>query len=320
MVAAQVPIEQLRQYGPVSSTLSKLLRPTFIAPEGKRLVWCDWAAIEARVAPWLAASRGAQTAVLDAFETGADLYILNAEAIFDIPADAILERYKNGDKEASEMRQASKVASLALTFVGGVGALKAMARGYGIKFTDDEAKRIVDGWRARNRWARIFGEDCEEAAFSAIDKPDTYMKAGRVSYVYLPRMMHGTLLCKLPDGRFIAYPMARVEKVERFDKEMNAITYINGQARRTLWMGLQVENNTQATAASMLRQTLVKLETTVKDAEVVGHTHDEIICETTEENAEPFAERLKAIMVEGFDWTKGLPLGAEAMSSWYYHK
>lgn len=320
MIAAQAPIEEIRKYGPVSSVLSKLIRPTFMAPKGKRLVWGDWSAIEARVAPWLADSANARRAVLEPFETGADLYILNAEAIFGIPADVIQERYDNGDKEANEMRQSGKVAVLALGFLGGVGALRAMARGYGMKLSDEEAKRIVDGWRDRNRWARQFGIECEEAAMSALRVPETPRRAGKLVYQYHPRMMRGTLTCRLPDGRLICYPMAQIETVERFDREVDAITYLNGQGRRMLWNGLQIENATQGTAASMLRQTLVRIEAEVEEAEIVAHTHDEVITETTEEHVEAFARRLKEIMVEGFAWTNGLPLGAEVKTDWYYHK
>ena len=64
MIAAGLPIEKLREIGPVSSVLAKLIRPTFIAPMGKLLVWGDWSAIEARVTPWLAATRDAEEAVL----------------------------------------------------------------------------------------------------------------------------------------------------------------------------------------------------------------------------------------------------------------
>jgi DNA polymerase len=320
MIAAQEPIEKLRQYGPVSSTLSKLIRPTFHAPKGRLLVWGDWAAIEARVAPWLANSHSARKAVLEPFETGADLYILNAESIFGVPADVILERYNNGDKEANEMRQSGKVAVLALGFLGGAGALKAMARGYGMKLSNEDAQKIVDGWRERNRWARIFGDQCEGAAFSAMNNPTTTFDAGLLQYVFMPNLLRGTLLCRLPDGRFLSYPMAKIEEIEKFDKPTMAITYLNGAGRRSLWTGLQIENCTQATAASLLRQTLVRIESTVSDADIVGHTHDEVICETDEDNAELFADRLKSIMLEGFDWTTGLPLGAEVKTSWYYRK
>ena len=319
MVAAKAPIEVLRTYGPVSSTLAKLIRPTFIAPKDKVLVWGDWAAIEARVAPWLAGGRDAHEAVLMPFYEGHDLYVLNAEAIFDIPADKLLARIKEGDPEAKNMRQAGKVAVLALGFLGGVGALKAMARGYGMKLTNEEAKRIVDGWRTRNSWARRFGNKCEEAAMSAMVMPETEYHAGRLTYVYAPKLLTGSLLCRLPDGRYICYPMAKLEEVEKFDRVSEAITYLNGEGRRSLWTGLQIENATQGTAASILRSTLARLEQE-PDCTVVGHTHDEVITEVEKDAAKGFKTRLEEIMVEGFDWTQGLPLGAEVMVDWYYHK
>lgn len=334
MVAARVPIEDLRKLPltkddmqkndrpptSVNALLSRLIRPTFHAPKGKMLVWGDWAAIEARVNPWLAATREADKAVLEPFRNGDDLYILNAESIFNIPADVLYERYENGDPEAKGMRQAGKVAVLALGFLGSVGALRAMARGYGMRLSNEEAKLIVDGWRDRNRWARRFGDKCEEAAFSAMRQPMSPFKAGLLTYQFMPDLMGGTLVCFLPDGRPIVYPIARISKVEKFGKEADAITYLNGMGRRSLWNGLQVENGTQATAASVLRSTLVRLEHEEPDAIVIGDTHDEIICEVDEDKAEAFAKRLEATMVAGFDWTSGLPLAAEVEVDWYYHK
>lgn len=320
MVAAQVPIEKIRAYGPVSATLAKLIRPTFMAPKGVRLVWGDWAAIEARVAPWLAKSEAAEEVVLDAFRNGSDLYLLNAETIFDVPYDELVERVDAGDKEAKGMRQAGKVAVLALGFLGGVGALLAMAKGYGMKLSDEEAQRIVDGWRARNGWARSFGVACEDAAFSAIGNPGKAFAAGRLSYEYSPRLMGGTLMCFLPDRRPIVYPRARIERVEKFGRKTRVITYLNGGSRRQLWNGLQIENATQATAASILRGTLVRIETEEKDCRIVGHTHDEVITEVDDDKAEAFAKRLEEVMVKGFDWTTGLPLAAEVDIDWYYHK
>ncbi len=319
MVAAGVPIDQLREIGPVSSVLAKLIRPTFIAPEGKVFVWGDWSAIEARVNPWLANTRDADAAVLEPFRNGDDLYILNAEAIFNIPADVLYERYENGDKEAKGMRQAGKVAVLALGFLGSVGALKAMARGYGMRLTDEEARLIVDGWRDRNRWARRFGDKCEEAAFSAMAHPMKVYPAGRLKYQYVPELMAGTLVCFLPDMRPIVYPKAKIKKVEKFGKDVDAITYLNGMGYRALWNGLMVENGTQATAASILRQTLVRVEAAEPDV-LVGHTHDEVIGEVPTTMAGGFAERLEAAMVAGFDWTEGLPLAAEVSTNWYYTK
>lgn len=195
-----------------------------------------------------------------------------------------------------------------------------MARNYGMRLSDEEAKVWVDGWRDRNRWNKRFGERVEEAAFAAMNQPMSLQQAGRLAYQYVPDLMGGTLVCFLPDRRPIVYPMARIEQIEKFGKTQHAITYLNGMGRRSLWDGLQIENGTQATAASILRQTLVRLHEEETEAEIVLHTHDEVGGEVDEARAGAFAERLEAAMVRGFDWTEGLPLAAEVTTNWFYTK
>lgn len=194
-----------------------------------------------------------------------------------------------------------------------------MARGYGMRLTDEEARLIVDGWRDRNRWARRFGDKCEEAAFSAMGHPLQVYPAGRLQYQYVPALMGGTLVCFLPDMRPIVYPKAKIKKVEKFGKDVDAITYLNGMGYRSLWNGLMVENGTQATAASILRATLTRVETEHPGV-LVGHTHDEVIAEVPTATAGGFSTYLNEAMVRGFDWTEGLPLAAEVSSAWWYTK
>ncbi len=328
LVASQAPIEKLRAYGPVSQTLSKILRPTVIAPKGRTLVWADYSAVEARVNPWLADSRDAEAAVLEPFRlmdadktrSIPDVYILNAAVVFRMDPAVLWERFKNGDKEAKAMRQAGKVMVLSLGFLGSVGALKAMARGYGIRLTDEEAKVWVDGWRDRNRWARRFGDKVEAAMFSAMRRPMQSYPAGRVSYIFVPNLMGGTLVAMLPDGRPITYPKARIEKKEKFGKMQDTITYIDGMARMSMWPGLAVENLTQFTAAGLLRESIVRIDREETEGEIIGHTHDEIVMETDEDKALAVVNRLVAKMTSGFDWADGLPLAAEPAMSWYYSK
>lgn len=341
MIAARAPIEKLRHLPlskkpadveraargdtPVTLLLARCIRPTFIAPEKKKFVWGDWKAIEARVNPWLANTRDADAAVLEPFRSSdadpkaPDVYVYNAESIFHIPADIIWERYMNGDDEADGYRKAGKVAVLALGFLGGIGALKAMARNYGMRLTDEEAQVIVDGWRDRNRWARRFGDKCLEACFSAIRHPMQVFTVGRLKYQYAPDLMAGTLVTFLPDMRPLVYPKAKIQKVEKFGKMQDTITYLKGMGRRSLWPGLCVENPTQGTAASLLRSTLVRLEQEEPETTVL-HTHDEVGCEVPDTTASGFAKRLEAVMVRGFPWTEGLPLAAEITTDWYYHK
>ena len=341
MIAARAPIEDLRRVPlskkpidveraargetPVTLVLARSIRPTFIAPAAKKYVWGDWKAIEARVNPWLAGSREADAAVLDPFRqsdedpNAPDVYVFNAESIFHIPADVIWERYMNGDPEADGYRKAGKVAVLALGFLGGIGALKAMARNYGMRLTDDEAKTIVDGWRDRNRWARRFGDKCLAAMFDAIRHPMQVYAVGRLKYQYAPDLMRGTLVTFLPDMRPIVYPAVKIVKQEKFEKMQDTITYLKGMGRRSLWPGLCVENPTQGLAASLLRQTLVRLEKEAPDTTVL-HTHDEVGAEVDEANEQPYREQLEEVMTRGFEWTNDLPLAAEITSDWYYHK
>lgn len=83
------------------------------------------------------------------------------------------------------------------------------------------------------------------------------------------------------------------------------------------------ENVTQAVAGDILRGTLKKLR---RDPElrdfmpVTGHTHDEILTEPEECDADEAKAVLKDVMEEGFDWSPGLPLVAEVTSNWYYSK
>lgn len=321
MVADKAPIEAIRKYGPISKTLSRLIRPTLIADTGKVFVWGDWSAIEARVLPWLANSRSADRAVLQPFRDGDDLYILNAADIFNVSAEDLYGGAEAGDKEAGAMRQAGKVAVLALGFGGSVGAYKAMARGYGMAVTNDEGKTIVDGWRDRNQWARVYWKKLEDAAFSAMQNPGTYFTAGRVSYVFEKDLLAGSLLCFLPDGRPLMYPMARFEMLETsWGEKKKTITYHNGMGRNSMWYGKFAENITQGYAASILRRALKNIEISDFDFPVVAHTHDEIIGEVPEEREQVALDWLLEVMEDNPPGTEDLPLNAGMTSDTYYHK
>lgn len=341
MLVARAPIEELRKLPlskkdvknpdrkptAISAMLARLIRPTIVAPKKRLLVWGDWSAIEARKMPWLAESRAADETVLEPFrQTDADktanpdVYVLNASEIFSMPPEVLWERYLEGDKEAEGMRQAGKISALSLQFGGSVGAYRAMARGYGIRVSNEEAQHIVDAWRARNRWAKVFWVKCDEAAHSAVSSPHTTFKAGRLKLCFYPDLLGGSLVTFLPCGRPLVYPKARYEKMERFGKEAWTLTYLNGMGRSVTYGGKIGQNGTQASAASVLRATLHRLRMEETAATIVGHTHDEVINEVDEGDAWAFADRLEATMVRGFDWTEGLPLAAEVDVNWYYTK
>lgn len=302
------------KYGlPVSRLLARLIRPTFIAPEGKTLVWADWDQIEARVLPWLANTPGAD-AKLDLFREGEDVYRHAASAIFGKWIDDIDENE----------RQVGKVSELALGFGGAVGAFSAMGRGYGISVPEAQVKQIVNNWRFSNGWCVSFWHELWQAALSAFNDPGTWYHVGRVKYLYHPGLMRGTLICQLPDGRWLVYPQFIHERVIVEDEDGNteikwSTTYMKafggGFGRSELWYGILAENITQAVAASFLRRALV-----FNQENAVLHTHDEIVLEVPEHQADDFAIGLEATMTDIPDWAEGLPLTISVESGPFYSK
>lgn len=341
---------------PPMKKLSMLLRPSFIAPEGKTLVWGDWANIEARVLPWLAASEGAE-AKLDIFRrTDADpslpgVYILTAGDLLGEDALELHEAYKDGShpkhEHAKRVRQShGKVPELALGFGGALGALLAMAHAYGVHIDERAGRDMVARWRDANGWARTFwGAHGREGSYglwgainSAIENPNTVFTAGRVAYVYDPRYLGGTLMCALPCGTPLIYPSIKWEWREVENKQTGKLedryqlTFLKGYGRSVMWYGRAAENVTQAGAASILRRTLKRLDKDwFKSAAggysryaatmpVVMHTHDEVVTETPEWAVDQTARALKHLMERSDDWAEGLPLAAEITSSWFYSK
>ena len=268
-----------------------MLRPALIPAKGKHLVVADWSAIEGRVNPWLAASDQGE-AKLDVFRKRLDPYKVNAAATYSVAYDDV----------TGEQRQVGKVQELALGFGGSTGAFAAMGRGYGVRFEEAQARRIVDAWRRANPWAVMFWQDLERAYMSAMRHPGHEFTAGRITYVY--DKQH--LWYMLPSGRVLCYPFAKFEGEH--------LTYAKASwkpaadatewPRARLWGGLACENVTQASAHDILRAALRQCEG------VVAHVHDEIVIETAE--PEKARAELERIMVTPPDWAVGLPLAVEA--------
>lgn len=298
----------------VTDVLKGMLRPSIIAPEGRRFVVYDWSSIEARVNPWLSAHKTAQD-VLDVFAGGRDIYCREAAAIFHEDEQEILREYEETGK--SDRRQQGKVAILACGFAGGVGAFAAMGRIYNVILPESDAIRTVQAWRRANPWAPYFWSKLEHAYMAAMRNPNTEFSAARITYLY--DKQH--LWYALPSGRVLCYPFAR------FDEEGN-VTYAKASwkpsadakewPRGRLWRGLACENVVQATAHDILRHALRTLEE--EGLFTVAHVHDEIIVECDADKADAVAERVHRIMVTNPPWAEGLPLAAEGKVMLRYGK
>jgi len=52
----------------------------------------------------------------------------------------------------------------------------------------------------------------------------------------------------------------------------------------------------------------------------VGHSHDEIIVESREDDTERTWERMRSWMIQPIPWLPGFPIGAAGWSGLYYRK
>ena len=311
------PDELRDEFGyPISRLLARLIRPTFVAPPGRMLVWADWDQIEGRALPWLAHSHSAEQK-LDQYRQGIDVYSVTAA---DIAGCA------QSDVDDAMRAALGKVPELALGFGGAVGALSAMSRSYGVTLTEDEKPLIVSRWRGLNPWAEAFWYQLRDASLAAYHQPGEWFQAGRVQYLYHPQLMYGTLICRLPDSRWLVYPQFRYELVEYENEDGTTWSrwessfrkgYGSGSARVSLWYGMLAENITQATAASVLREALNRLDS---DIDVVLHTHDEIVCECSERDVNKTRRILESAMTHSPLWADTLPLSVTVEHGPFYTK
>jgi DNA polymerase bacteriophage-type len=323
-ITAGASYEEVLAMGPepVARKLALLVRPAFMARPGKVFVWSDWSSIEARIPPWLADYRDDARARLqifrdvDADPSVPDVYTRTAAVLSNVPIEEVTK----------PIRQRGKVVELACGFCGGVGALASMAVAYGMYLDPGEARTIVDRWRAENPWAIAFGQDLMDTAHRARRTPDVLFEIGRLGFIFLPEMMGGTLLLRLPSGRFLVYRKLRFEMVDQLDDDGNIVdrkrelTCARGYGRIQLWRGSFVENATQAIAADCLRGTLVRLEPFADWMPVRFHVHDEIVVEVDEARAGEARAVLREAMRRGFDWSEGLPLMSEETTAYAYSK
>jgi len=307
------------KFGSAPRALSRLIRPMLIAGPGNTLVWSDWSAIEARVLPWLAGTPGQHR--LELFEScDADP---NLPGLYEIAAGDIYA--VDPAKVSKEERQVGKVAELALGFGGGVGALASMAAAYGLSLDAALTNRVVDTWRKNNKWATNFWSQLGEAFQNARRSPNSQFKAGRVTFVYRPKYLFGTMFMFLPCGRALTYPALKTDRVVTEDEYGDELVeyklrYQSGHTRTTMWHGILAENVTQATAASLLRDAIRRCENNNMWIDLVGHTHDELIAECPEDRADNVKAELTAEMEYVPDWAEGLPLAAETTENWFYSK
>jgi DNA polymerase len=303
-------------YGNVPDTLSQLIRTALTPSQGNLFVDADFSAIEARVVAWLAG----QTDTLDVFRSGKDIYCATASRMFGVPVE------KNGVNKG--LRQKGKIATLALGYGGGKGALINMgALKQGLN--EDELPDIVNRWRAANKRIRDLWYQVENAALECIrtGRPQgvnsllfSLIGEGACQCGGRPaELMPQWFLCiRLPSGRSLYYSKPFLTPGQYGD----AIRYwgMNQTSHKwqviDTWGGKLVENITQAVARDCLAENIERLESA--GYPIVFHVHDEVIIDIPKEKAD--LDAVCQIMSQPISWAPGLPLSADGWVGEYYTK
>lgn len=285
-------------FGDIPAVLSQLIRTSFVAAKGKRFIVSDFSAIEARVIAWLARENWR----LDFFNRGGDIYVESFSRMFHKPVTEV----------TPADRQKGKIAELALGYQGGPGAMVAMgALKKGLQ--EEELPAIVAGWRKANAKIVRYWYDVQEAAIECV-------KRGRPTSVRNVKfsMNYGALFITLPSGRNLVYLAAEI----RESRYGQVITYRGVDQEKKTWGpvetygGKLVENIVQATARDLLAHAMLKLDEAGYD--IVLHVHDEVVCEM--QYGQGSADEVTAVMKNGPDWAKGLPLDAKTFETEFYLK
>ena len=284
-------------YGNVPDTLSQLIRTAFVAKEGHTFMVCDFSAIEARVIAWLAGEDWR----LEVFRGNGRIYEASAARMFHVDASEITHD--------DPRRAKGKIAELALGYQGGIGALKKMG-GEKMGLSDEEMTTIVDDWRVASPAIVQLWRNIENAAKRTIDTKVDH-RSGRLIF----RMCGDVLRIKLPSGRWLSYPHARLDLDGHISFMGQNQTTRKWESTDT-YGGKLVENIVQAIACDCLGVTILRLED--KSYPVVFHIHDECICEVEEGHGT--LEEMKKIFSEPMPFAPDLPLKGAGYVTKYYLK
>lgn len=299
-------IEQMKHRDPEQidgepmEALASCLRGMLIASDDHRLIVSDYSSIEARVLAWLADHED----VLNIFRDDKDIYKFTAANMYGIA-------YSEVDYD---QRFVGKVATLALGYQGGVRAFQKMSEAYGVEVSEDQALKIRNDWRDANTPIKNLWIATEKAARNAVSYKGKEFPAAKGSF----KFVHDDLLFKLPSGRILSFPEAKMTQGDRgmdlVYSGMNNHTHRWGEIKA--YGGSLVQSITQAVARDILAEAVLRLEKS--GYPVVLHVHDEIVADVPDDfgTLEEF-EKLMCVLPE---WAEGLPVTAEGYESKRYRK
>lgn len=284
-------------YDDIPDTLSQLIRTAFIPRKGYKFVVSDFSAIEARVIAHLAGEKWR----VNVFKSGGDIYCASASQMFHCKVE------KHG--ENAHLRQKGKIAELALGYGGSVGALKSMGA-LEMGLAEEELQPLVNSWRNANPNIVRLWWDVDRCVKKTVKQKTTTETHG-IKFIY----QSGMLFIQLPSGRRLCYVKPRIGE-NRFGGE--SVTY-EGMGSTKKWERIEsygpkfVENIVQAISRDILCYAI----RTLSHCFIVGHVHDELIIECSENvSVDAICEQMGRTP----PWIPGLLLRADGYETMFYCK
>jgi DNA polymerase len=286
--------------------LSKMLRGTIVAPAGHRLLWADYAAIEARGVAWLAG----QTDLVQLFASGGKVYEAMAAAIFGTTPDRIA-------KDSTE-RFLGKTVVLGCGYAMGAQKFQQACAAQGQVIDDTLAHRAVSTYRSRYPYIPALWKELNAAALQA-----RQMVAAPCAYNGIQFLCdEDWMTVRLPSGRKLYYRNPQVVKAAgpfgaRLTLEYDAVNSLTKKwERERTFGGKLTENIVQGICRDLIAAAMLALQR--RGYRVIASVHDEIVCEMPIGRGS--AEEMLEVMCDVPDWAKGFPISAEAKEATRYGK
>jgi DNA polymerase bacteriophage-type len=299
----------IARYGAPLALLGDLSRAALCAAPGMELKSGDFSAVESIVLSWLAGEQWKLDAYRSFFGSGD-----TSREPYKMIARRMLHRADDAEIDSAE-RQLGKAAELASGFGGGVGAWRRIASGD--TRSDDEIKAIIHQWRAAHPRVIKFWKDLARALRLAIRAGEPALVAPPPQPPLVATFEDGTLRLRLPSGRAIAYPSARLvpSKFDGYPPDIEFLDNSKGQWKPCRgWFGIFVENAVSGVARDLLAAAIDRFES--RGHQIIFHCHDEATAEL------PIGalsdQDFRAILLELPPWAVGLPLGGKVHSSFHY--
>jgi DNA polymerase len=289
----------------VPDCFKSVVRSLFIPAHGKVFVGADYAQIEGRGAAWLAEDSPA----LEAYENNdrdpkkyPDVYCLMAADIFNRPIT----------KKDKVERQSGKAAELGCGYGASANALNRVENNAAeFAAAGVTADQVVRAWREKHKATVRYWRTLDVCMKNAIISGRPQM-ANRIKITYNKISM--IMQIHLPVGRPIQYHNPLIQPSPKFEG-MQEIVYENYRkgegeyATMHLWGSKAFENVVQGLCRDLLAAKIVECEQV--DLPVVMHTHDELVTEVDEADADSVCEWLGQRMSEGPEWADGFPMKGE---------